>query len=126
MKLYKIRSELNSGKSIYDLPLRVTFYARVSTDTDEQLNSLENQVHFYSEFIQGKPNWIYIPGYIDEGISGTTTRKRDDFLRMIDDAKEDLFDLIITKEISRFSRSTLDSIHNVITRSGRITAKYER
>ena len=98
------------GRSFYDLPLRVTFYARVSTDMDAQLNSLENQVQYYTEFIQSKPNWIFVPGYIDEGISGGTTKKRDDFNRMIADAKAGCFDFIITKEISRFSRSTLDSI----------------
>lgn len=110
MNVLKIRNEMRSGKSICDLPLRVTFYARVSTDKDEQLNSLENQVQYYTELIQSKPNWTYIPGYIDEGISGTSTRKRDSFLRMISDAKAGRFDFIITKEISRFSRSTLDSI----------------
>lgn len=110
MNLLKIRSELGKGRSIFDLPLRVTFYARVSTDKDEQLNSLENQVHYYTELIQSKSCWTYIPGYVDEGISGTSTRKRESFLRMIQDAKEGRFDFIITKEISRFSRSTLDSI----------------
>lgn len=110
MNVLKIRNEMRSGKSIFDLPLRVTFYARVSTDKDEQLNSLENQVQYYTELIQSKPNWTYIPGYIDEGISGTSTKKRDSFLRMIADAKAGWFDFIITKEISRFSRSTLDSI----------------
>lgn len=110
MNVLKIRSEMRSGKSIFDLPLRVTFYARVSTDKDEQLNSLENQVQYYTELIQSKPNWTYIPGYIDEGISGTSTKKRDSFLQMISDAKAGRFDFIITKEISRFSRSTLDSI----------------
>ena len=110
MDIRKIRSEMRMGRPIYDLPLRVTFYARVSTDQDEQLNSLENQVQYYTELIKSKPNWTFVPGYIDEGISGTSTRKRDDFNRMIRDAKAGLFDLIITKEISRFSRSTLDSI----------------
>ena len=110
MNILKIRNELRGGKNIFDLPLRVTFYARVSTDKDEQLNSLENQVQYYTELIQSKPNWTYIPGYIDEGISGTSTKKRDSFLRMIADAKAGWFDFIITKEISRFSRSTLDSI----------------
>lgn len=110
MNVLKIRNELRNGKTIFDLPLRVTFYARVSTEKDEQLNSLENQVQYYTELIQSKPNWTYVPGYIDEGISGTSTKKRDSFLRMIEDAKKGLFDFIITKEISRFSRSTLDSI----------------
>ena len=110
MDIRRIRAELRMGRSIFDLPLRVTFYARVSTDQDEQLNSLENQVQYYTELIKSKPNWTFVPGYIDEGISGTSTRKRDDFNRMIRDAKAGLFDFIITKEISRFSRSTLDSI----------------
>ena len=98
------------GRSIFDLPLRVTFYARVSTDQEEQINSLENQVQYYTELIKSKPNWTFVPGYIDEGISGGTTKKREDFNRMIRDAGAGLFDFIITKEISRFSRSTLDSI----------------
>ena len=88
----------------------MTFYARVSTEKVEQQGSLENQIQYYTEFIQQNPNWTYIPGYIDEGISGTSTYKRDSFLRMIADAQRGMFDFIITKEISRFSRNTLDSI----------------
>ena len=110
MEVRKIRAEMRMGRSFYDLPLRVTFYARVSTDQDEQINSLENQVQYYTELIQRKPNWKFVPGYVDEGISGGSTKKRDDFNRMIRDAKAGMFDFIITKEISRFSRSTLDSI----------------
>ena len=110
MEVRKIRAELRMGRSIFDLPLRVTFYARVSTDQEEQINSLENQVQYYTELIKSKPNWTFVPGYIDEGISGGTTKKREDFNRMIRDAGAGLFDFIITKEISRFSRSTLDSI----------------
>lgn len=110
MEVRKIRSEMRMGRSFYDLPLRVTFYARVSTDQDEQINSLENQVQYYTELIQRKPNWKFVPGYVDEGISGGSTKKRDNFNRMIRDAKAGMFDFIITKEISRFSRSTLDSI----------------
>ena len=110
MEVRKIRAEMRNGRSFYDMPLRVTFYARVSTDQDEQINSLENQVQYYTELIQSKPNWKFVPGYIDEGISGGSTKKRDNFNRMIRDAKAGMFDFIITKEISRFSRSTLDSI----------------
>lgn len=110
MTIRKLREELRMGKSIYDLSLRVTFYARVSTEKMEQQGSLENQIQYYTDFIQKNPNWTYIPGYVDEGISGTTTHKRESFLRMIEDAHRGLFDFIITKEISRFSRSTLDSI----------------
>lgn len=110
MDLYEIRSALQRGTSIYDLQLRVTFYARVSTDKDEQLNSLQGQVSYYTDFIQNHSEWEYFPGYIDEGISGTSVQKRESFLRMIADAKAGKFDFIITKEISRFSRNTLDSI----------------
>ena len=110
MNVVRIRNEMRNGKTIFDLPLRVTFYARVSTDKDEQLNSLENQVQYYTQFIQEKPDWTYVQGYVDEGISGTSTKKRDSFNRMIGDAKAGRFDFIVTKEISRFSRSTLDSI----------------
>ena len=110
MDLYTIRNMLSQGKSIYDLPLRVTFYARVSTDRYEQLNSLENQVMYFKNFIKEQENWTFVDGYVDEGISGTSVKKREDFLRMVDDAKKKKFDLILTKEISRFSRNTLDSI----------------
>jgi len=72
VNILRIRNELRNGKTIFDLPMRVTFYARVSTDKDEQLNSLENQIQYYTELIQSKPNWTYIEGYIDEGISGTS------------------------------------------------------
>ena len=71
MNILKIRNELRNGRTIFDLPLRVTFYARVSTDKDEQLNSLENQVQYYTQFIQEKRNWAYVQGYVDEGISGS-------------------------------------------------------
>ena len=108
--LYQIRSFLASGKKLIDLPLRVTFYARVSTDHDEQLNSLENQVMYFENYIKSQDNWIFINGYVDEGISGTSVKKRDNFLKMIGDAKDGMFDLILTKEISRFSRNTIDSI----------------
>jgi DNA invertase Pin-like site-specific DNA recombinase len=90
--------------------LKVTFYARVSTDKDVQLNSLDNQIMYFKDFIQNNKNWTYVDGYIDEGISGTSVNRREDFLRMIEDSKKGMFDLILTKEISRFSRSTLDSI----------------
>ena len=110
MNILQIRSELRRGRTIFDLPLRVTFYARVSTDRDEQRNSLDNQVQYYTELIRARPSWTYVPGYVDEGISGTSTRRRESFLRMIRDAKAGRFDFILTKEISRFSRSTLDSI----------------
>lgn len=110
MDLYYIRNQLLGGKSIYDMPMRVTFYARVSTDKDEQIHSLQSQVRYYADYIKNNAGWEYVQGYIDEGLSGTKVDKRESFLQMIEDAKLGKFDFIITKEISRFSRNTLDSI----------------
>jgi DNA invertase Pin-like site-specific DNA recombinase len=98
------------SKPIYNIPLRVTFYARVSSESDEQLNSLDNQIAYYKDFIKKNINWTYVSGYIDEGLSGISTKKRTHFNEMIADAKSGLFDLILTKEISRFARNTLDSL----------------
>lgn len=109
MDIHTIRQELKR-KSIYDLPLRVTFYARVSSESDEQLNSLGNQITYYEDLIQRNAHWTFVPGYIDEGLSAATTKKRENFNRMIDDAAQGKFDLVLTKEISRFARNTLDSI----------------
>lgn len=111
MDLYTIRNEFNQGKSIYDLDLKVTYYARVSTDKDEQLHSIQNQIDYYETYIRANAHWTFADGYIDEGLSGTSVAKRESFLRMMDDAALRKFDFIITKEISRFSRNTLDSIH---------------
>lgn len=97
-------------KSIYEIPMRVTFYARVSSEKDEQLNSLDNQITYYTDLIKKNPQWDYVPGYIDEGISGISTQKRENFNQMIEDSQNDMFDFVITKEISRFARNTLDSI----------------
>lgn len=108
--MLNIRNMLNSGMSINDINLRVVIYARVSTDHKEQKNSLINQVEHFKKVIDNNLNWIYITSYIDEGITGTTDTKREQFMKMINDSKSDKFDLIITKEISRFSRNTLDSI----------------
>lgn len=110
MDIVYIRNLLKQGKTIYDINLKVTFYARVSSEKDEQLNSLDNQIGYYENMIQKNSNWSYIPGYIDEGISGINTTKREQFNKMIQDAKQGKFDLIITKEISRFARNTLDSL----------------
>ncbi|MBR6392338.1 MAG: recombinase family protein [Eubacterium sp.] len=111
MDIYATRERIRKENiNFMSLPLRVTFYARVSTDFNVQLNSLDNQVSYYTDFIKNNPNWEYVDGYIDEGLSGVTTAKRERFNEMIEDGKAGLFDLIITKEVSRFARNTLDSI----------------
>lgn len=109
MDILSIRALLRT-KSIYDIPLRVTYYARVSSESDEQLNSLDNQIAYYEDLIKRNRAWTYVSGYVDEGLSGISTKKRKHFNEMIADAKEGAFDLIITKEISRFARNTLDSL----------------
>lgn len=108
--LEDIRKEILSGKSIYDLKLRATFYARVSSDSEEQATSVVNQVDYFTNLMKSVPNWTFTTGYIDEGISGKSVNKRDAFLQMIEDAKNDKFDLILTKSVPRFARNTLDSI----------------
>ena len=109
----KIRTELFYGKRIYDIPLRVTFYGRVSTDEDKQLNSLSHQAVYFENKIKDCPKWEYVPGYIDEGITGTRADKRPQFMKMIRDAKAGLFDLILTKEVSRFARDIVDCVQTV-------------
>ena len=111
MDIYQVRNTIRTtGKTLFDMPLRVVYYARVSTEKDDQLNSLNNQQAYYENFIAGISNWQLVGRYIDEGLSGITTKKRDDFHTMIADARAGNFDLILTKEISRFARNTLDSI----------------
>ena len=90
--------------------LRVAAYCRVSTDSDEQATSYDAQVEHYTEFIQKNPEWEFAGIYADDGISGTSTKKREDFNRMIDDCEAGNIDMIITKSISRFARNTLDCL----------------
>jgi len=89
---------------------RVAAYARVSTDSDEQLTSYEAQIDYYKNFIKNKPDWEFVHVYSDEGISATNTKNREGFNEMIKDALDRKIDLIITKSISRFARNTLDTI----------------
>ena len=111
MDIYAVRERIKKENiNFMSLPLRVTFYARVSTEFNVQLNSLDNQITYYTDFIKNNPNWEYVEGYVDEGISGVSTAKRERFNEMIEDGKQGLFDLVITKEVSRFARNTLDSI----------------
>lgn len=89
---------------------RVAIYARVSTEHEAQLSALENQIQYYDEVLKEHPEWELYKRYIDEGITGTSTKKRPNFLRMIKDAEKGYFDLIITREVSRFARNTVDAL----------------
>lgn len=90
--------------------MKVAAYCRVSTEKEDQANSFESQQRYFREYIERQPDWELYDIYADEGITGTSTKKRAAFNRMIADAKQHRFDLIITKEVSRFSRNILDSI----------------
>lgn len=94
---------------------RVCAYCRVSTDSDEQLTSYEAQVTYYEEYIKSKPEYEFCGIFADEGISGTNTKKRTQFNKMIEAALAGKFDMIITKSISRFSRNTLDTLKYIRT-----------
>lgn len=108
-----IVDSINHGEKIYNIPLRVTFYCRVSTDSDVQLNSLDNQVDYYRNYIMSKEKWEFVDGYLEEGVTGVRVNKRLSFQKMISDAKKKKFDLIVTKEASRFARDLEDSIHYI-------------
>lgn len=89
---------------------RVVIYARVSTEHEAQISALENQVQYYDEILKRHPDWVLVDRYIDEGITGTSINKREDFLRMMKDAKNKKFDLIVTREVSRFARNIVDTL----------------
>lgn len=92
---------------------RVAGYARVSTDHDEQFTSYEAQVEYYTRFIRSNPAWEFVKVYTDEGVTGTSTKKRAGFQSMVRDALEGKIDLIITKSVSRFARNTVDSLSTI-------------
>ena len=90
--------------------IKVAGYCRVSTEQEDQRNSLEAQQRYFKELIENREGWELYQIYADEGITGTSTKKREQFKRMISDAREGKFQLIVTKEVSRFSRNILDTI----------------
>ena len=110
MDIYEVINRMRTErKQIEDFNLRVTYYARVSTTRDEQTMSIENQESHFREMIQRNTNWKYVEGYADR-IRGENAENRVQFQRMIQDAYDGRFDLILTKEVSRFARNTIDSL----------------
>lgn len=111
MNIYETRQDMRTRHTrISDYNLRVVYYARVSTDKYDQLHSLEAQKTYFESLLARNPNWTFVKGYVDEGLTGTRIDKRDNFIEMMRDAKRGKFDLICTKEVSRFARNTLDSL----------------
>lgn len=88
----------------------VAIYARVSTEHEAQLSALENQIDWYKPILAARPDWTLTAQYIDEGITGTSAEKRPQFMKMIDDARQKKFNMIITREVSRFARNTVDTL----------------
>lgn len=93
---------------------KVAIYGRVSTQHEAQIDALGNQMQWYEDQLNYHPNWKVIDRYIDEGLTGTLAKKRPSFMRMIEDAKDGKFDLIVTREVCRFARNTVDTL--MITR----------
>lgn len=106
-------TKIEAAKDKVRKKLRVAAYARVSTDSDDQLVSLETQKNHYERYIKARPDWEYAGLYYDEGVTGTKMAKRDGLLRLLADCDRGLIDYIIVKSISRFSRNTVDSIETV-------------
>ena len=101
----------NKYRTSQDDKVRVCFYGRVSTQHEAQMNALENQMQWYESILSDHPNWEKINVYVDRGITGTQAKKRQGFMSMIEDASKGMFDLICTREVSRFARNTLDSLN---------------
>ncbi|ABZ85489.1 DNA recombinase, putative [Heliomicrobium modesticaldum Ice1] len=104
------RKHIRKSKDEEKPKLRVAAYCRVSTDSDEQATSYETQIEHYTAYINGHPDWVLAGIFADDGISGTNTKKRDEFNRMIDECMAGNIDMVITKSISRFARNTLDCL----------------
>lgn len=100
-------------------PRKVVFYGRVSTEHEAQLSALENQMQWYEDTAKRFPNWEVVGRYIDEGITGTQAKKRPSFMRMIADAEKGMFDLIVTREVCRFARNTVDTLTHTRALKGR-------
>ena len=114
----------SGNRTAADIRLRVAAYARVSSSSDEQLNSFAAQNRYYTELISGKDNWQLVDIYADEGITGTSIEKRDDFKRMLRDCERGLIDRILVKSISRFARNTTECLETVRSLKARGVSVY--
>ena len=111
VRIIPARIRVGNTVTMEDKPkLRVAAYCRVSTDSDEQATSYETQIEHYTNFIQKNEEWQFADIFADDGISGTNTKKREEFNRMIEECMAGNIDMIITKSISRFARNTLDCL----------------
>lgn len=112
-KIEPITEQIEQDLNFTPRKLRVAAYARVSTEQDEQESSFEAQVNYYTSYIASQPNWEFVEVFADKGITGTNTKNRESFKRMMELALAGKIDLILTKSISRFARNTLDTLQAV-------------
>ncbi len=98
------------GYNISVVTRNVVIYARVSTEHESQLSALENQLDWYKPLLEQHPEWTLVHSYVDEGITGTSAKKRPQFMKMLEDAQSGEFQLILTREVSRFARNTVDTL----------------
>ena len=111
VRMIPARPAVGARKKTENAPkIRVAAYCRVSTDTDEQATSYDAQIEHYTDLIAKHPEWELAGIYADDGISGTNTKKREEFNRLIDDCMAGRVDMVISKSISRFARNTLDCL----------------
>ena len=108
-----VATQVLQSDTVFSRKLRVAAYARVSTEQDEKESSYEAQVDFYTHYINSNPDWEFVGVFADKGITGTSTKNRESFNRMIDLALNGGIDLILTKSISRFARNTVDTLQTV-------------
>jgi len=102
--------ESKTSRVAYGKKIKVAAYCRVSTDSEDQMNSYRAQMEYYTKHISENPDWEFVDVYADEGITGTLVKKRENFLRMIRDCEKGKIDMILTKSVSRFARNIVDSL----------------
>lgn len=112
MTIYELRDMLEHC-DITDLPLRCATYSRVSTEKETQAASLENMTDDFRDYVERQKNWAFVKAFIDDGKSGLTTKKREDFLNLLAAGASGEYDILVTGEISRFGRNTMEGLQNI-------------
>ena len=113
MTIYELRDLIDQAGDIDNIPLRCATYSRVSTEKETQAASLHNMTDDFRDYVERHPNWTFVKAFIDDGKSGLTTKKREDFLKLLAAGAAGSYDLLITGEISRFGRNTMEGLQNI-------------
>ena len=113
MTIYELRDLIDQTGDIDNIPLRCATYSRVSTEKETQAASLHNMTDDFRDYVERHPNWTFVKAFIDDGRSGLTTKKREDFLKLLAAGAAGSYDLLITGEISRFGRNTMEGLQNI-------------